>query len=150
MAMQPTVVLWLLFLPKVPLRSRKQCEKVPHGAGGGQERAGSGLLHPWGLTLLLSAADGGAEGSGAAADGVAGGARAGQDAVGGVVGEQQEAAVVGAERRGAGLRAGPAVGHVVPLCHRAVEGDRAAVIGQHPVEDVDAGIGHGLWMERRD
>lgn len=54
-------------------------------------------LHPWGLTSLLGSAGGGVEGGGAAADGVAGCAGAGQAAVGGVVGEQQEAAVVGAE-----------------------------------------------------
>lgn len=124
-------------------------KKSPTGLKVGK-RVEPGLLHPQGLTLLLESADGGVEGGGTAADRVAGSAGARQGAVGGVGGEQQEAAIVGVERRGAGLRAGPAAGHIVLLCCCAVEGDHAAVIGQHPVEDVDAGIGHRLWMERRD
>lgn len=57
---------------------------------------------------------------------------------------------MGAGRRGAGLQAGPAVGHVVPPGRRAVEGDGAAVVGQSPAEDLDVGFGHRLWVGRGD
>lgn len=87
------------------------------------------------------------EGNNPAADWVAGRAGAGDACVLQGVGEVQEAAIVGAEPQGAGVPAAPAVGDFVPLLRRAVEGDSAAAIGQHPAEDLDAGIRHRLWRE---
>lgn len=96
---------------------------------------------------MLVAALGGVEGDDPAADGVAGRAGAGDAGVVQGVGEVQEAAVAGAEPRGAGVAAAPAVGDVVPSLRRAVEGDGAAAVGQRPAEDLDAGVGHRLWRE---
>jgi len=124
---------------------KKSPAKQEQDREAGESRVGS-----WGLTPLLVAALGGVEGDDVAADGVGGRAGAGNARVLRGVGDVQDAAVVGAEPRGAGVPAGPAVGDVVPSLGRAVEGEGAAAIGQRPAEDLDAGIGHRLWREGGD